>query len=121
MIRRQPEFEEQQALITWARYSIQKYPDLKWLSCSLNGVKLSKAQAGKAKAAGMLRGEHDLRLPVNSGEYVGLSIEMKAGKNKPTPEQIDYGLMLEKNGWKVAFFWSWTDARDEIIKYLEQK
>ena len=120
-LRRQPEFYEQCALIKWTRLSEKKYPCLRWMSCSLNGVRMTAAQAGRAKATGMLKGEHDLRLPVGSGEYVGLSIEMKAGKNKPTPEQIAYGLMLEANRWKVAYCWSWTDARDEIIKYLEQK
>ena len=114
------EFKEQSALFEWARNPavVRVYPALRLLSCSLNGVKLSKAQAGKAKAAGMLKGEHDVRLPVARGGYAGLSIEMKAGKNKPTPEQLEYGEQIADEGWLVCYCWSWTDARDEIVSYL---
>lgn len=118
--RAQPELEHQMSLFTWARNPavLRKYPQLDLLSCSLNGVKLSKAQAGKAKAAGMLQGEHDIKLPVARGGYNGLSIEMKAGRNKPTAEQLWYAKRLQEEGWKVAFHWDWEDARDEIERYL---
>lgn len=115
------EFNEQAALFSWARCPavVRKYPALRLLSCSLNGVKLSKAQAGKAKAAGMLKGEHDVRLPVARGGYAGLSIEMKAGRNKPTPEQLEYGDLIADEGWLVCYCWSWTDASNEIMAYLQ--
>jgi hypothetical protein len=87
----------------------------------MNGVHLSKAQAGKAKAAGVLKGEHDITLPVKRGKFIGLSIELKAGNNKPTKEQLDYGTMLEAEGWKVSYSWEWTEAADLIIRYLEEK
>ena len=118
-IRQSPEFTMQCNLFTWARYSLRKYPDLDLLSCSLNGVKLSKAQAGKAKAAGMLKGEHDVKLPVRRGEYSGLSIELKHGRNKPTEDQLWYGKRLTAQGWLVAYCWSWTEAADTIRAYLE--
>lgn len=118
--RAQPEFLEQSALFTWARNPAvrRQYPALKLLSASLNGVKLTKAQAGKAKAAGMLAGEHDVRLPVARGRWIGLSIEMKTGGNQPTRDQLDYGQALEAEGWRVAYCWRWTDAKDIIIEYL---
>lgn len=118
--RASPEFLEQSALFTWARNpaTLRKYPELRLLSCSLNGVKLSKAQAGKAKAAGMLAGEHDVRLPVARGGYHCLSIEMKAGDNRPTKAQLEYGTLLEAEGGKVTFCWAWDAARKEIEAYL---
>lgn len=118
--RKGPEFQQQAALFEWARNPavVRNYPELRLLSCSLNGVKLTKAQAGKAKAAGMLKGEHDVRLPVSRGGYMGLSIEMKAGKNKPTAEQLEYGDLLAAEGWCVRYCWSWEEARDEILNYL---
>ncbi len=118
--RRSPEHQEQAALIEWARNPavVAKYPGIDLLSCSLNGVKLSKAQAGKAKAAGMLAGEHDLRLPVARGRYVGLSIEMKAGRNKPTEDQLWYGERLADEGWMVRYCWSWAEAQQIIEYYL---
>lgn len=119
--RASPEFEHQRNLFTWARNPAveAKYPALRVMSCSLNGVRLTPAQAGKAKAAGMLAGEHDVRLPVPRGRWIGLSIEMKAGDNRPTKAQLDYGEALEAEGWAVRYAWSWTEARDIIIEYLE--
>lgn len=118
--RRSPEFDEQCALFDWARIPavVRAYPGIELLEGSMNGVKLSKAQAGKAKAAGMLTGAHDVRLPVARGGYIGLSIEMKAGKNKPTTEQLWYGGRLSAEGWCVRYYWSWIDAKEAIIAYL---
>lgn len=118
--RRSPEFDEQCALFEWARIPavVAQYPGIDLLEGSMNGVKLSKAQAGKAKAAGMLKGAHDVRLPVPRSGYIGLSIEMKAGKNGPTDEQLWYGGRLEAEGWCVFYCWSWIDAKEAIIAYL---
>lgn len=118
--RQSPELLEQIALFSWARMpsTLRKYPELALLSCSLNGVKLSKAQAGKAKASGMLAGEHDVRLPVARGGYTCLSIEMKSGNNKPTDLQLDYGEKLEAEGGCVRYCWSWTEAKEAIESYL---
>ena len=115
------EFLIQCAVFAWARMpcNIRKYPGLELLEGTLNGVRLTQAQAGKAKAAGMLKGVHDVRLPVARGGYIGLSIELKYGKNKPTDEQIEYGKALEREGWKVLYVWdSWTKVKDEIVAYL---
>ena len=121
--RNEPEFQSQCALFTWARNpAVQsKYPALDLLSCSLNGVKLTASQAGKAKASGMLKGEYDIKLPVPRGGYTGLIIEMKAGKNKLTPEQIWYGKRMSDEGWKTATCWDWEIARDIIIEHLKQE
>lgn len=119
--RTSPEFQHQVALMNWASLFSQTYPALKLLRGSMNGVHLTAAQAGKAKAAGMLKGEHDITLPVARGGYHGLSIELKAGKNKPTKEQLEYGSMLEAEGWKVAYAWDWQEAAGIIQKYLDGK
>lgn len=118
--RAEPEFLEQAALFTWARIPsvMAQYPALDLLSCSLNGVKLTKAQAGKAKAAGMLKGEFDVKLPVARGHWIGLIIEMKAGRNKPTPEQLWYAQRMSEEGWRATVCWDWEAAKDEIIHYL---
>jgi hypothetical protein len=80
----------------------------------LNGVKLTAAQAGKAKAAGMLKGEYDIKLPVSRGPYIGLIIELKAGRNKPTPEQEWYGKRMKEEGWCGSVCWDWEDATAHI-------
>lgn len=120
-IKQQPEFAMQCALFNWRDLLVRSYPQLKLLRGSMNGVHLSKAQAGKAKAAGVLKGEHDVTLPVRRGGFNGLSIELKAGNNKPTREQLDYGELLESEGWYVSYAWEWTEAADLIVRYLEEK
>lgn len=120
--RADPEFQMQAALFKWARNPavLRQHPELTLLEGSLNGVKLSKAQAGKAKAAGMLRGAHDVTLPIARGGFIGLSVELKAGRNRPTDEQIEYGTRLTAEGWKVCYCWDdWIKVRDIIIDYLE--
>ena len=119
--RKEPEFQMQAAVFEWARIpSVQaQHPALALLEGSMNGVKLTAAQAGKAKAAGMLKGSHDIRLPVARHGRIGLSIELKAGKNKPTAEQIDYGNKLIAEGWRVVFVWDdWLRVKAEILDYL---
>lgn len=116
-----PEFAMQSALFNWAELLEAAYPALKLLRGSMNGVRLTPAQAGKAKAAGMKKGEHDVTLPVPRCGYTGLSIELKFGKNKPTSDQLEYGNNLIAEGWYVAYCWEWTDAADLIKRYLEGK
>jgi hypothetical protein len=121
--RAEPEFLMQSGLFAWARLPVvqKTLPGIDLLEGSMNGVKLTAAQAGKAKAAGMLKGVHDIALPVARGPYIGLSIELKAGKNKPTEEQIAYGKRLKEEGWRVEYVWDdWTKAKAIIIGYLSQ-
>lgn len=114
------EFLHQCALFDWARRpDVRRHlPDLDVMEASLNGVKLSKAQAGKAYAAGMLAGALDVNLPVPRGPYHGFRFEMKFGRNKMTDTQEWYVGRLEELGWKVGCFWDWEEAREAIIDYL---
>lgn len=117
------EYLEQVKLFAWARAhrTLEVYPDLCLLEGSMNGVPLSKLLAAKAKAAGMLKGAHDIRLPVRRGSFVGLSIELKVGNNKPTPEQLWYGEQLEKQGWRVCYCWGFEQTQKQLIDYLEMR
>lgn len=118
--RQQPEHEQQCKLFAWAldHHTLAAHPELALMSASLNGVKLSKAQAGKAKAAGMRKGEWDIRLPVARGPYHGLIIEMKAGRNKLTLEQTEYGRAMAREGWARAVCYSAEEAQEDIKWYL---
>lgn len=120
--KKQPEFEHQCSLFTWARNPavLRKYPALALLSSSLNGVKLTKAQAGKAKASGMLKGESDVRLPVARGPFIGWICEMKVKPNKPTPEQLSYGAAMEAEGHRFIVAYDWEEARRDLEEYLSQ-
>ena len=116
------EHAHQAALTEWARNPavIKAYPGIDLLEASLNGVNLTKAQAVKAKAAGLLKGALDLNLPVARGPYHGMRIEMKHGRNDLTDEQKWHAKRLREEGWRVETCWDWIEARDAIIHYLTQ-
>ncbi len=97
---------------------MRQYPGIDLLEGSMNGVFLGKAAAGKAKACGQLKGSHDIRLPVARGGFIGLSIELKFGPGRLTPEQLAIAKRLEEEGHRVVFAWDWIAARDAIVEYL---
>jgi len=115
------EFDEMCAIVKWARSVGYAYPELDLLNSSMNGVHLSKAQAGKAKAAGMVAGWPDLNLPVARGGFHGLYIELKVGRRKPEPHQEAILNALAAQGHCCQAIWGSRRAIDFIIDYLEEK
>jgi hypothetical protein len=101
--------------LTW----LEKYPMLNMLHCSLNGVKLSKTQAGIAKAQGMLSGVPDLFLPVPKNGYHGLFIEMKYGSNKVTENQEKFLQNAANVGYAVSVCYSAQEAIKRIEDYYK--
>jgi len=119
-VRASPEHTEQCALFRWAEYQSHSYamPELALMFAIPNGGLRSKATAAKLKAEGVKAGVPDLCLPVARGEYHGLWIELKAGRNKPTPAQGAWHGHLSAQGYRVAVCYSWEAARDVIEEYL---
>lgn len=115
---RQPEHHDQVALFRWAGYQAKARPELALMFAIPNGGLRSKATAGKLKAEGVKAGVPDICLPVARGEYHALWIEMKAGRNKPTPPQVQWHMRLSQQGYRVAVCYSWEAARDVIEEYL---
>lgn len=111
---------EQCALIDWANLSLGKYPELKWLFAIPNGGHRTKAVAGKLKASGVKAGVFDLCLPVPRGCYTSLWIEMKYGKNKATPEQLEFKAFIEGQGGFCVICWDWMEAKRIIEDYLKK-
>jgi hypothetical protein len=109
----------QASVIKWANLSVAAYPELKWLHCSLNGVKLSPIQAKIAKSQGMKAGISDLFLPVKRCEYSGLYIEMKYGKNGLTEEQEKFLNFVASQGYKTEVCYDWLVAKECIVNYLK--
>jgi len=113
--RQERELAEQTSLFEFRDRFKRQYPELTWLHSSLNGVRLTHAQAGKAKASGMTAGVWDVFLPVPrpisfetwtttllpAGSIApGLYIEMKAGRNGLTEHQEAYRAALEPQGYR---------------------
>ena len=115
----QPEAIEQAKVVAWARANERNYPYLQLLHCSLNGVKMTKAQAGRAIAQGMLSGVPDLFLPVPKNGYHGLFIEMKYGSNKVTENQEKFLQNAANVGYAISVCYSANEAIKRIEDYYE--
>lgn len=112
------EHEHQKNLITWAKLSQAKYPQLKLLYAIPNAAKRSPKLAAMMKAEGMQSGVPDLCLPVSNGAYLSLYIEMKTKGGKVTDNQKYWHKILKSAGNKVVICWSFEEAKKEIINYL---
>lgn len=114
------EAQEQIALIQWVNLQSGKYPELALLYHIPNGGSRHPAEAARLKQQGVKAGVPDLCLPVARGGYNGLYIELKAGRNKPTPLQNEWLGWLNQQGYKAVVCWGWQAAKDEIMAYLEE-
>lgn len=112
---------EQINVMKWARWNVNKYPELKWLHHIPNGGSRNKREAVKLKQMGVKAGVSDICLPYPKGIYCGLYIEMKFGNNRKTEEQKAFLQDMEKAGHFVATCYSAEDAIEVIEKYCELK
>jgi len=113
------EWREQVAVFDWAESAQCQYPELKYLTGSLNGVRLSIGSAVKAKRAGLKQGAPDLSLDVARRPYHGLRIELKAMDGKLDKEQMDWLQFLQDQGYRAVACWGSDQAINEITSYLE--
>lgn len=112
------EENEQIALFRWAEFAMNQYPELKLMYHIPNEGKRSKITGARLKAAGLKSGVPDICLPVACGGYIGLYIEMKAGKNKLTDNQEKWLNALTREGNFTAVCYGWEQAKKVIEKYL---
>ncbi len=115
------EHEEQVALFRWAALNETKYPALRNLFAIPNGGLRNKFVAVKLKREGVKPGVPDTMFAHPSGGHNGLFIEMKFGKNKPSPNQREWIERLTKANYKCIVCYGWEEARDEILNYLGEK
>ena len=71
------ESSEQQVIMDWARLNELRYPDLRWLYASMNGILTSPQFGAQLKRLGRKPGVPDLCLPVARGSFHSLYIELK--------------------------------------------
>lgn len=114
------ESAEQQTFFQWAAVAAGKHPELRLLYHVPNEGKRSARQGAKMRAEGLRAGVPDICLPVPRGGYSALYIELKAGRNKPTPDQLAWLEALDKAGNKTAVCWGWQAARKAVVEYLAQ-
>lgn len=116
------EHSQQVALFAWAALSVGTYPALAYMFAIPNGGLRDIRTATSLKAEGVKAGVPDIFLPwPNDTDWAGCFIEMKIKKNKTTTEQNIWIDALTSNGYFATVCYSWEEARDTLIAYLEGK
>lgn len=142
MPRNSPELDAQITFMDWVVLNRQYAPNVEVRDAmelcygTLNGVKLSPAQAGKAKVSCQAKGIPDINLDwpvfefqrkiiarmVSSNQEIfiaaGLRIEMKAGENKLSEAQERKKKLLEKARYKFEICYSTEAAIQAVVDYL---
>ena len=114
------EGSQQKALMVWAAQNFNIYPQLKYLFHIPNGGTRNVREAVELKAQGVKAGVPDLFLPAPVGLFAGAFIEMKVKPNLPTVEQTIWIGELRILGYYCKVCYSWIEARDCIVNYLER-
>lgn len=115
---------DQIAIFQWRRLMVPKYPELRWLHASLNGVPLSPGLAAKMRALGMTAGIADVFLPVARGGYSGLYIELKRAKgvlSDLSSAQKEFVEFVSAQGFRAEWCKGWEAAVRLITDYLEAR
>lgn len=113
------EAQEQEALFRWAAYSLVKYPALELLYHIPNGGSRNPVEAYSLKMQGVKPGVPDICLPVPSGRFTALYIELKRRKGGRVSEaQRVWIAALNRVGCRAVVCKGWDEAREEIERYL---
>ena len=122
------EHEEQVSLIKWAKEQQETIPELKWLHSIPNGTKTTyyKSRTGATYspqkmymiAEGLKSGVCDLCLPCARGGYNGLYIEMKDGKKKPSPSQVEFIEFVLGENYLAVVCSGYGHAKAELMAYI---
>ena len=112
------EHHEQAAVIAWKERNQHSIPELALLFAIANGGKRHVITAAILKAEGVEPGVPDLCLPVRRGNYSGLYLEMKHGKNKSSPHQRAWHDALRTQGFLVVEAGDCHTAINYIRSYL---
>lgn len=114
------EGEEQATLFSWARMQSAKHPELRLLFHIPNGGSRRPVEAARFKAEGVKAGVPDLFLPVPSGIWHGLFIELKRQKGgRISDKQKRWLSDLERQGYRAELAFGWKDAAEIILDYLK--
>lgn len=122
------EHSTQAMVIEWAQRHEGKYPELRWLHSSLNGIFIPASKMTRAKiihhmkAEGMKRGIPDLFLPVPRQRYHGLYIEMKrddGSESDISSEQKEFLAFAEEQNYYAVVCYGYDMAVDVLEWYLK--
>ena len=114
------EAQEQAALFLWAERAKGKYPALGMLFHIPNGGSRNLLEAAHLKSQGVKPGVPDICLPVPSGKFSALYIEMKRRKHAEISEaQRGWIEALNRVGNRAVVCYGWDEAREALVEYLK--
>lgn len=93
-----------------------------WLrTATMGGVRLPIGLAMKVKRGGYVKGIPDLLWfePSADGQYVGLAIELKTSKGRPSAEQLEWCRGLQERGWKAVVSKGFDATAEVIAEYFD--
>jgi len=112
------EHDTQAAFMDYMRYHEDALPELRWIHAIPNGGARDVVTGARMKREGVKAGVWDVFLPYPCGDYHGLYIEFKHGKNKLTPEQREFGEYVEMHGYKTGVAYTVEEAIEIVRSYL---
>lgn len=114
------EAEEQVSLFEWIHAMSGKYPCLELAFHIPNGGSRNVIEAVHLRDQGVKAGVPDIFIPVSSGGFHGLWIEMKR-RGKGTVISFDQDMWIKRlnmQGYVAGVCYGWDAAAKIIIKYL---
>ena len=130
LARNDSEDGHQMALFCQAALNREQYPQLEWMHAIPNGGSRHQAEATKLVGAGTRKGIFDIFLPYSvkgfheENDYHGLYVEMKAPERRNekngglSDDQIKFMTYAVVAGYKCIVCYTWIEAWNEILKYL---
>jgi len=118
------EHRHQVLLFTRRLQLMDKYPDIRWMFSTLNGIYIPPALLKGAIDAGLIRGVFDVFLPIcrrdrDGTHSCGLAIDLKKLKGgSASKEQLEWAKRLVESGWRVYFPAGVVDAWRVVCCYL---
>ena len=116
-----PEDTLQESCVLWWDLTFNSHPEIKCLlHHSPNGGFRNPREAARFKRMGTRAGFPDLLLCMKSGngKYIGLFMELKAGKNTQTDLQKLYQQAVEAQGYKYVVVRSFIEFKQTVEDYI---
>jgi len=111
-----PEDKEQIKLMDWLSHHL---PDVYEHTYHIPlQRKCTPMQGQKLKRMGVKAGFSDLFIAVPTKLYSGLFIELKAGKGKLDPKQVEFIKRMNEQGYLATAVWGFDAAKAVIESYI---
>ena len=109
-----PEDHHHKSVIT---YLAHQYPESFWFHPPQE-AKRSRFEQWKAKWLGLRPGIVDFIILEPMGEYHGLVLELKAGRNTPTPHQEKFLQNAKARGYAAAWSSTFDQSKEILDRYF---